>query len=194
MGLYVTDGAMMSDLPARPLCEDAMREADRVVQGYTVSFRGRCMTRIGAEFVMRDGARRCIRVPVAATDALVLGGMWAEFSRPANEVEDTPATSDTAWRGTVHPRDAALVLQGYTASTRGVCLVRVVGNYVTRDGVRRHIRFLVDTVDPVMLGAAWAVFGGVAGWVRAASGIGVETLNQPVGHWADTGEEHRASG
>jgi hypothetical protein len=152
------------------------------------------MTRIGGEFVMRDGARRCVRVPVTATDALALGGMWAEFSRPANEMGDTPATSDTAWRGPVQPRDAALVLQGYTASTRGVCLVRVVGNYVTRDGVRRHIRFLVDTVDPVMLGAAWAVFGGAAGWVRAASGIAVETLNQPVSHWADTGEEHRASG
>src|ERR1019366_4087151 len=88
VGLYVTEGAMMNHLPASPLSEDAMREADRVVQGYTVSFRGRCMTRIGGGFVMRGGARRCVRVPVTATDALALGGMWAEFSRPANEMGD----------------------------------------------------------------------------------------------------------
>jgi hypothetical protein len=152
------------------------------------------MTRIGAEFVMRDGARQCVRIPVASTDAVVLAAMWAEFGRPASEMGDSPATSDTAWRGTVQPKDAALVLQGYAANSRGVCLVRVVGHYVTRDGVRRCIRFLVDTVDPVMLGAAWAAFSDAAGWVRAASGVRMETLNQPVDHWTDTGEERRASG
>jgi hypothetical protein len=158
------------------------------------------MTRIGAAFVMRDGTQRCVRVPVVTTDAQTLGSMWTEFSRPANEVErpangmeDTPAISDTAWRGAVNQRDAALVLQGYTPSTRGVCLVRVVGHYVTRDGVRRHMRFLVDTVDPVLLGAAWAVFGGAAGWIRAASGIGVEIVNRPVGDWADAADERMAS-
>jgi hypothetical protein len=46
----------------------------------------------------------------------------------------------------------------------------------------------------VKLGAAWAAFSGAAGWVRAASGVRVETLNHPAGHWADTGEERRASG
>jgi len=152
------------------------------------------MTRIGAEFVMRDGARHCVRVPVAATDAMGLGAMWAEFSRLASEMEDSPGARDTAWRETVHPKDAGLVLQGYTANTRGVCLARVVGHYVTRDGVRRYIRFLVDTVDPVKLGTAWAAFSGAAGWVRAASGVRVETLNQPVDHWVDTGEQRRASG
>jgi hypothetical protein len=191
----------MNDLPASPPRDDAMMEADQVVQGYTVSFRDRCLTRIGAAFVMRDGGRRCVRLPVAITDTLALGRKWAEFSRPANEsasppaneIKDTPGASSTARRGTVNPKDASLVLQGYTSSTHGVCLVRVVGHYVTRDGVRRHIRFLVDTVDPVLLGAAWAVFGGTAGWVRAASGIAVEILNQPVADWADTDEERLAS-
>ena len=183
----------MNDIPANPPSDDAMKEADRVVQGYTVSFRDRCMTRIGAEYVMRDGAHRCVRVPVATTDALALGGKWAEFSRRASEVEENSGTSETAWRGTVHPKDSALVLQGYMPSTHGVCLVRVVGHYVTRDGVRRHIRFLVDTVDPVMLGAAWAIFGNAAGWAHAASGLGVEILHQPVGDWADAAEERMAS-
>jgi hypothetical protein len=185
---------MMNHRPASLPRDDAMREADLVLDGYTVSSRGRCMTRIGAAFVMRDGARRCVRVPVASTDAVVLGAMWADFGRSAGEMGDTPGTSDTAWRATAHPEDAAVVLQGYTANTRGVCLARVVGHYVARDGVRRCIRFLVDTVDPVKLGAAWAAFSGAAGWVRAASGVRVETLNQPVGHWADTGEERRATG
>jgi hypothetical protein len=191
----------MNDLPANPSRDDAMREADRVVHGFTVSFRDRCLTRIGAAFVMRDGARRCVRLPVAITDTQALGRKWAEFSRfanepespPANDIKDTPGASSTARRGTVTPNDSSLVLQGYTSSTHGVCLVRVVGHYVTRDGVRRHIRFLVDTVDPVLLGAAWAVLGGAAGWVRASSGIAVEISNQPVADWADTVEEHLAS-
>ena len=165
-----------------------------VLDGYTVSSRDRCMTRIGAEFVMRDGARHCVRVLVAETDAVVLGAMWAEFSRSVSETEDSPGTRDTARTGNVHPKDAALALQGYTTNTRGVCLARVVGHYVTRDGVRRCVRFLVDTVDPVKLGTAWAAFSGAAGWVRAASAVRVETLNRPVEHWADTGEERRASG
>ena len=171
-----------------------MKEADLVFNGYTVSSRGRSMTRIGAEFVMRDDAHHCVRVLVAGTDAGVLGAMWAEFSRSASEMGDSPGTCDTDWRGTVHRKDAALVLQGYTANTRGVCLVRVVGHYVTRDGVRRYIRFLVDTVDPVKLGTAWAAFSGAAGWVGAASGAREETLNQAAGHWADIGEERRATG
>ena len=148
----------MNYLPASLPCDDAMREAGLVRDGYTVSSRGRCMTRIGAAFVMRDGAGRCVRVPVASTDAPALGAMWADFSRPAGEMGDTPGTSDTAWRVTAYRGDTALVLQGYTTNARGVCLARVVGHYVTRDGVRRCIRFLVDTVDPVKLGAAWAAF------------------------------------
>jgi len=188
----------MTHLPASRPCDDAMREADQALLGYTVSFRGRCMTRIGTEFVMRDGTDQCVRVPVATTDALVLAGKWEEFSRPANEAlsnekEDTAGTSETAWRGVVQPKDSALVLQGYTASSHGVCLVRVVGNYVTRDGVHRHVRLLVDTVDPVILGAAWAVFGGAAGWVRAAAGIGAEPPDQVADQWADAGEERMAS-
>ena len=184
----------MNHLPASLPCDDAMREAGLVLDGYTVSSRGRCMTRIGAAFVMRDGTGRCVRVPVTTTDTPALGAMWADFSRPAREMGDAPGTSDTARRATAHRKDAALVLQGYTANTRGVCLARVVGHYVTRDGVRRCIRFLVDTVDPVKLGAAWAAFSGAAGWVHAASGAGVETLNNPVVHWADTGEARRAFG
>jgi len=184
----------MNHLPASLRCDDAMQEVSLVLDGYTVSSRGRCMTRIGGAFVMRDGTGRCVRVPVTTTEAPALGAMWAAFSRPAREMGDAPGTSDAAWRATAHPRDAALVLQGYTANTRGVCLARVVGHYVTRDGVRRCIRFLVDTVDPVKLGAAWAAFSDAAGWVHAASGVRVETLNDPVGHWADTGEERRASG
>jgi len=183
----------MDNDPARLPSDDAAREAALVLAGYTVSSRGRCMTRIGAAFVMRDDARQCVRVPVATTDAVALGAIWADFSRPAHEMGHRSDTSDTAWRGTVHSKDAALVLQGYTADTRGVCLARVVGHYVTRDGVRRCIRFLVDTVDPVKLGAAWAAFSGAAGWVGVASGARVEPLIHPVGHWADTGEERRAS-
>jgi hypothetical protein len=184
----------MNHHPASPPCDDAMREADLVLDGYTVSFRGRCMTRIGAAFVLRDGAHHCVRAPVATTAAPALGAMWAEFSRPISEMVGTPGTGDTALRAAVHHKDAALVMQGYTASSHGVCLVRVVGHYVARDGVRRCIRFLVDTVDPVRLGAAWAAFSDVAGWVGAASGMRVETLHQSVGQWADTGEERRASG
>ncbi len=181
----------MYHLPASLLYDDAMREADLVLDGYTVSSRGSSLARIGAEFVMRDGVGHCVRVLVAETDVGVLGAMWAEFSRAASETENPPGTRDTDWREAVHSKDGALVLQGYTANTRGVCLVRVVGHYVTRDGVRRYVRFLVDTVDPVKLGTAWAAFSGAAGWVGTAR---VETLSRPAGHWADTGEERRASG
>lgn len=189
----------MNHLPAHLSYDAAMSEADLVLDGYTVSSRGRCMTRIGGEFVMRDSAQRCVRVPAADTDALVLGAIWADFCRPASGMENKPEASDMPWRGTVLPKDASLVLQGYTTNTHGVCLARIIGHYVARDGVRRCIRFLVDTVDPVKLGAAWAAFSDAAGWVRAASRVRAETVNQAAGnqaagHWSDTGEEHRASG
>jgi len=71
--------------------------------------------------------------------------------------------------------------QRYTANTHGVCLVRVIGHYVTRDGVRPCIRFLVDIVDPVQLGAVWAAFSVAAGWVRALSRIRVEISNHLAG-------------
>src|SRR5271166_3802268 len=101
---------MMDNDPARLPSDDAAREAALVLAGYTVSSRGRCMTRIGAAFVMRDDARQCVRVPVATTDAVALGAIWADFSRPAHEMGHRSDTSDTAWRGTVHSKDAALVL------------------------------------------------------------------------------------
>jgi hypothetical protein len=185
---------MMHHLPASIPSDDDMKEAALVLQGYTVSTRGRCMTRIGAEYVMRDGAHHCVRIPVATSDAAMLGAEWAEFHRPVSVMEGTPVTREATWSGAVTPKDVALVLQGYAVSARGVCLARVAGNYVTRDGLRRCIRFLVDTVDPVTLGAAWAAFSGAAGWVGAASMGHAETLNQPIGQWADTGEQSRASG
>jgi hypothetical protein len=188
----------MNHSPASLPREDAMKEADLVLDGYTVSSRGTCMTRIGPAFVMRDGTHRCVRVPVTTTDAMALGAMWADFNRSTSEMSangnaDTSATNDAAWRGTAAVKDAALVLDGYTATARGVCLARVVGHYVTRDGVRRYIRFLVDTVDPMKLGTAWAAFSGAAGWVCPASEVRVETLNQPLDPWADAGKQRRAS-
>jgi hypothetical protein len=185
---------MMNHLPASLSSDDAMKEAGLVLEGYTVSTGGRCMTRIGAEFVMRDGDRHCVRLPVATTDAVVLSVTWAEFGRPASEMGGPRGAGDAADSGVVHSRDTALVLQGYTANTHGVCLVRVAGHYVTRDGVRRCIRFLVDTVDPVQLGAAWAAFSGAAGWARVASGVRAETLSHPTGSGADAGEERSAFG
>jgi len=182
----------MNQLPASLPCDDAMSEAGLVLEGYTVSFRGCCATRIGAAFVMRNGAHRCVRIPVATTDAVVLGAAWAEFSRPAYEMAGTQCAGDAA--GPVHPRDAALVLQGYTTSKHGVCLVRVAGHYVTRDGVRRFTRLFVDTVDPVQLGAAWAAFSAAAGWVHVTSGVRMETLNDPVGSGANIDEDRWASG
>jgi len=77
-------GAMMSHLPAHLSCDAAVSEADLVLDGYTVSSRGRCVTRIGEEFVMRDSAYRCVRVPVDSTDPQVLGAIWADFCRPAS--------------------------------------------------------------------------------------------------------------
>jgi hypothetical protein len=92
---------MMNHFPAGLPWDDAMNEADLVLDGYTMAFRGMCVTRIGPAFVMRDGAYRCVRVPVATTDATALGTMWADFSRRADDVSangmaDTPGTSDAA--------------------------------------------------------------------------------------------------
>lgn len=47
---------MMNHFPAGLPWDDAMNEADLVLDGYTIAFRGLCMTRIGPAFVMRDGA------------------------------------------------------------------------------------------------------------------------------------------
>lgn len=179
--------------------DDAMREADLVLEGYTVTARGKCMARIGPEVVMRDGAHRCVRVPAVTTNAIALGTLWMDFSCPASEMPasgmaDMPGTSDPTGRGAVPPRDAALILHGYTTSAHGVCLARVAGHYVARDGVRRCIRFLVDTIDPVKLGTAWATFSSAAGWVRTASAVPTEILNQPIDHWVEMGEERRVSG
>jgi hypothetical protein len=184
----------MTHLPTSLLCDDAMNQADLVLDGYTVSVRGRCMARIGATFVMREGLDRCVRIPATNTDALLLGTMWADFCRPVSGVQEPPVASDAPLRGTVPPKDVSLVLQGYTTNTHGVCLARVIGHYVARDGARRCIRFLVDTVDPVKLGAAWAAFSDAAGWVRAVSAAHLETLNQPAAHWSDAGEERSAAG
>ena len=185
--------------PASFSCDDAMKEADLVLDGYAVSSQGRCMTRIDAEFVMRDVADRCVRLPAATTDALVLGAMWADFNHPAIAMQDPADTSEPSSRGPVLPKDTSLVLQGYTTNTRGMCLARITGHYIARDGVRRCVRFLVDTVDPVRFGATWAAFSDAAGWVRAGSGARVEIPNQvagdrAAGHRSHTGEERRASG
>ena len=189
---------------ARTPSDEEMGEIALVAAGYTVSRRRRCITRIGAEYVMRDAHGNCVRVPVASADAARLGGVWANFCHPVNEVpaNETQATGmydaqdahDATLSGPVQSRDVSLVLQGYTVSTRGVCLARVVGNYVTRDGLRRCIRFLVDTVDPAALGAAWVAFGGAAGWVGEVSVGGMETLNGPVERWSDAREKRSASG
>ena len=179
----------MHHLAANQSCNVAMSEAELARDGHTVSSRGRCLARIGEQFVMRDSAHRCVRVQVANTDASVLGAIWADFCRPSSGKKDLPDASESPWRGTILPKDASLVLQGYTTITRGACLARVAGHYVARDGVRRCIRFLVDAVDPVKLGTAWAAFSDAAGWVRAASGVSAETLNDPVGTWTDIDEE-----
>ena len=184
----------MAHLPARLSGDTAVSEADLVLAGYTVSLRGRCMTRIGEQFVLRDSAHRCVRVRVADTNASALGAIWADFCCPSGGTAIPSDASETSCPGTVLPKDISLVLQGYTTNTRGVCLARVVGHYVARDGVRRYIRFLVDTVDPVKLGAAWAAFSDAAGWVRGVSGARAETSNPSVDHWFDSGEERRASG
>ncbi len=184
----------MNYISARLPSDDEMREIDMVVQGYTVSGRGGCLARIGGEYVMRDGARRCVRIPVTGADIGVLAARWAEFSHPATEMRKMPAARDATLSGIAGPRDVAIVLQGYMTSSRGACLARVVGNYVTRDGLRHCIRFLVGSVDPVALGAAWATFSDAAGWIGAASVDCAETPDQPIGYWGDAGEERRASG
>ncbi len=184
----------MSYISARLPSDDEMREIDMVLQGYTVTGPGGCLARIGAEYVMRDGARPCVRISVAGTATGVLAAKWAEFSHPATEVRKAPATRDAMLSGIASPKDVTIVLQGYMTSSRGVCLARVVGNYVTRDGLRHCIRFLVDNVDPVTLGAAWAAFSDAAGWIGAASVDRAESADQPIGYWNDAGEERRASG
>ena len=184
----------MNYISARLPSDDEMREINLVVQGYTVSARGACLARVDGAYVMRDSARHCVRIPVAGADLGVLGARWAEFSRPAIEIRKTPVTRDATLSGIAGPRDVAIVLQGYTTSSRGVCLARVVGNYVTRDGLRHCIRFLVGNVDPVTLGAAWAAFSDAAGWIGTASMDHTETPDQPIGYWGEAGEERRASG
>jgi hypothetical protein len=174
--------------------DDEMREIDLVVQGYTVSSRGGCLARIDGEYVMRDSAQHCVRIPAAGADLGALGARWAEFSRPAMEIRKKPATRDATLSGIAGPADVAIVLQGYMTSSRGACLARVVGNYVTRDGLRHCIRFLVGNVDPVTLGAAWAAFSDAAGWIGTASVDHAETPGQSIGYWAEAGEERRASG
>jgi hypothetical protein len=185
---------LMNYISARLPSDDEMREIDMVLQGYTVTGPGGCLARIGAEYVMRDGARPCVRISVAGTATGVLAAKWAEFSHPATEVRKAPATRDAMLSGIASPKDVTIVLQGYMTSSRGVCLARVVGNYVTRDGLRHCIRFLVDNVDPVTLGAAWAAFSDAAGWIGAASVDRAESADQPIGYWNDAGEERRASG
>jgi hypothetical protein len=152
-----------------------------------------CLARIGSEYVMRDGARRCVRIPVAIADLAVLGATWAEFSHPDGERGRAFVARDVAWNGTVSPAHVAMVLHGYTGSTRGVCLARVVGNYVTRDGLRHCIRFLVDTSDPAGLAAAWTAFGKAAGWLSPPSAELTRTSDQTMDQWRNTGEARRAS-
>ena len=174
--------------------DNDMREAALVLQGYTVSARGRCIARIGGEYVMRYAAGYCVRIPIAGVDALALGAKWAEFNRPANAKPTMPATGDAKWSRAVSPKDGALSLQRYVASTRGGCLVQVVGNYVTRDGLRHRVRLLVDTVDPATLEAAWGAFAKAAGWINAASMEGVETAEHRVRYLGDPAERLRATG
>jgi hypothetical protein len=185
---------MMNHGAARAPSDEEMGEIALVAAGYTVSCRRRCITRIGANYVMRDASGHCVRIPVATIDPVSLGGVWANFGHSANEMEDTQVVRDATWSGPVQPKDVALVLQGYTVSTRGVCLARVVGNYVTRDGLRRCVRFLVDTVDPAALGAAWVAFSSAAGWVGSASMGRAETLNAPADRSAEVREKRSASG
>jgi hypothetical protein len=185
---------MMSDNPASHPSDDDMREATLVHQGLTVSSRGSCMTRIGKNYVLRDADLHCVRLPVATTDTMMLGAAWADFSRTADATGVTSITDAATWSGSICPKDVGLVLQGYTVTAPGVCLARVVGNYVTRDGHRRRIRCLTDTVDPVALGAAWAAFSDAAGWVGVEPARRAETVSQPIDRWVDDVERRRASG
>jgi hypothetical protein len=179
--------------PASVPTDEEVREVGLSLQGYTVCARGLCLARVGAEYVMRDGVRRCVRVPVEKADPELLGTMWAEFCHPESAMGRASGADDTTWNGTVGPNHVAIVLQGFTASTRGLCLVRVTGNYVTRDGARHCIRFLVDTVDPVTLGSAWAVFSKAAGWMSPPSVERSGIADRSVDQWRDAGEKRRAS-
>jgi hypothetical protein len=152
------------------------------------------MARIGADYVMRDAAGHCVRFRAATTNAATLGAAWANFSRTADAMAVTSVTRETTSDGSIHPKDVALVLQGYTVSATGVCLARVVGHYVTRDGQRRRIRCLIDTVDPVTLGTAWAAFSDAAGWVGVTTTRPAETTSRPIDQWVDAVERRRASG
>ena len=183
---------MIDNITSIAPSEEDAGEVALVTVGYTVSSRGRCITRIGAEYVMRDASEHCVRSPVATTDVAALGVMWANFGPPADATERAHVARDVTRNGPVHAKEVALELQGYTVSTRGICLARVVGNYVTRDGLRRCIRFLVDTVDPTTLSAAWTVFSGAVGWVGEASMGRAEITNGPANQWAGAVENRPA--
>jgi hypothetical protein len=152
------------------------------------------MAAIGKNYVMRDAARHCIRLPIATTDTAMLGAAWADFTRTADATGLTSITDEAASGGLICAKDVGLVLQGYTVTAAGVCLARVVGNYVTRDGHRRRIRCLTETVDPVKLGAAWAAFSDAAGWMGMEPARRLEAGKQPIDQWVDGVERRRASG
>lgn len=174
--------------------EDEVREVALSLHGYTVSARGRCLARVGSQYVMRDSAGRCVRIPVENANMALLGAAWANFNLLENGTDRTFLARDVTWNGTVSHNHVALVLHGYTGAARGVCLARVVGNYVTRDGLRHCIRFLVDTVDPVALAAAWAAFGRAAGWLSPTSVERTSISDRSMDQWRETGEKRRASG
>jgi hypothetical protein len=187
-------GAIMNRGPASLPTDEELQEVALSLQGYTVSARGMCLTRIGAEYVMRDGARRCVRVPVGKVDQELLGTTWSQFGRPDSQRRHVSAADKVTWDGTVSPHHVAIVLQGFAGGTRGLCLVRVAGNYVTHDGQRHSVSLLVDTVDPVALDAAWAAFSKVAGWMSPTSVEGAGTSDRSADEWYDTGEKRWASG
>lgn len=174
--------------------KDDVRDIGLVLQGYTISSRGSCMTRIGTDYVMRDSVRHCVRLPAAVHNSMTLSLAWAEFSRPTSERTVMSIHGEATRNALVHPKDTALVLQGYTAGGQGVCLARVVGNYVTRDGVHRCVRLLVDAVDPVVIGAAWKAFSGAAGWKIANARAEAVPSNRSVRQVAGPGEKRVASG
>jgi hypothetical protein len=153
-----------------------------------------CLARIGAEYVMRDGVRRCSRVPVEKADQTLLSTMWSEFGRPESQRRRGTVADDVAWDGIVSPYHVAIALEGFAGSTCGLCLVRVAGNYVTHDGQRHCIRFVVNTIDAVALGAAWAAFSKAAGWLSPTSLERAGTSDQSMDDRRDTGERRRASG
>jgi hypothetical protein len=184
----------MSQSHASLLTDDELSEVALCLQGYTVCARGMCLARIGAEYVMRAATRRCVRVRVEKADQALLSTMWSEFGRPGSQRRDASAASDGASDGTVSPNHVAIVLEGFAGSTRGLCLVRVAGNYVTHDGQRHCIRFLADTVDMVALGMAWAAFSNAAGWMSPTSLEAAGTSDRSADQWRETRGKRRASG